>query len=729
MLTDKIDANWIWKDNEVTLNDFAYFRKKFCISDKVKSAVIKASAHNYFKLFINGTRINGEMSPVPSNPYKSKYFSEYEVNDLIIEGENSIGAIVHYLGGSGQNYVNAFPGFILELSIETIAGSTVKISTDETWTCLKETPYKNNNTYQQNRKISAVELYDSRKEPKGWLHGDFNDTHWDKSVFSLLNNKVIMKKQIMPEGRVEQKITPTLTGCQQIGWQVFDAGKIVSGWVKFTLKGKENLKIRMRYSEDLETNIVKHNVTNESSEYYYDEYIFADKSVHQFKADFSYKAFRYFEITGYHEIINESDIRVECAHTELDERGTFSCSNNLLNDIFQACLQTQKNNTLGQLVDCPHREQAQYLADSDLHFETFGYNFRNPEVIEKLLQDFCDVQQQDGTFPFVYPSNFEHPQFKIKIPEWDLHFIYILWKYYWLYGDITIFDKFYESAKLMLNHYIGRIDESGLVLKSDHWHISDWPYPEVSQNGKYLTIQNCKVYKCLSTMAKIADIINNPEDVEFYTQKAQLLRVAINSKLFDTQRKIYVDSYEDAAASQATNVVALYYGLATEYKENILTSIINMGHTCKTLVSIDLLKLLFENDKSEVAYNMMCKDTYPSWGYMMKQGYKTMWEGFDNIESHCHAWNGYLARVMQEYVLGVKILEKGFEQVLIDPYVPSNLDYAQGSVATTKGDIHVKWSKVDNKINIIVNLPQNITGYLLCKDKKIEFTGNIKYFM
>ena len=35
---------------------------------------------------------------------------------------------------------------------------------------------------------------------------------------------------------------------------------------------------------------------------------------------------------------------------------------------------TQKNNILGLLVDCPHREQAQYLGDSALQAESIIYN-------------------------------------------------------------------------------------------------------------------------------------------------------------------------------------------------------------------------------------------------------------------------------------------------------------------------------------------------------------------
>src|SRR5690606_38402564 len=93
------------------------------------------------------------------------------------------------------------------------------------------------------------------------------------------------------------------------------------------------------------------------------------------------------------------------AHTELGQQGRFRCSSELLNKMAEACLQTQKNNVLGQTVDCPHREQGQYLADSDLQAETLAYNFESRHVLEKVLSDFAAGQKEDGTFPFVYPTN------------------------------------------------------------------------------------------------------------------------------------------------------------------------------------------------------------------------------------------------------------------------------------------------------------------------------------
>lgn len=126
-------AKWIWKNNDVKVNEFVYFRKSFNLNGEIKDAKLLVSAHNYFKLFLNSQKINGEMSPVPSDPFKSKYYLEYDIKDYLINGENVLGSIVNYLGGYGQNYVNALPGFILEAKIQLKNGTIIEIVTDETW--------------------------------------------------------------------------------------------------------------------------------------------------------------------------------------------------------------------------------------------------------------------------------------------------------------------------------------------------------------------------------------------------------------------------------------------------------------------------------------------------------------------------------------------------------------------------------------------------------------------
>ena len=59
-------AEWIWRSEEMRLNDFAYFRKSFDLRGAVARAKIFVSAHHVFQLSVNGQRVGGYGSPAPT---------------------------------------------------------------------------------------------------------------------------------------------------------------------------------------------------------------------------------------------------------------------------------------------------------------------------------------------------------------------------------------------------------------------------------------------------------------------------------------------------------------------------------------------------------------------------------------------------------------------------------------------------------------------------------------
>jgi alpha-L-rhamnosidase len=730
-MEDKIEwqAGWIWKTHTAVKNSFAYFRKEIDIPGDFCSARVFVSAHNHFKLFINGKAAGGYVTPAPTDPQKSKYYLVYDVTEMLVPGMNALCAAAHYLGGEGQNYVNGQPGFILQCEV-TGADGTVLLAaaTDESWKVLCDTPYMDRTEYQQNRRISAIEIYDASREPEGWLHPGFDDSCWENAVYSpAADEKWEMKLQQIPEGVIEEIIVPRPVGVQMPGLQVFDAGKIISGWPLLELKGIQGTAVRMRYSENLdEGGNVGHNVANENSENYYDEYIMAGSGIESWSPDFSYKAFRYVEITGFPEMVSPEQVKIISAHTGIEYRGSFHCSNPLLNEIYEACIQTQKNNVLGQLVDCPHREQAQYLADSDMQAETLCYSFVAKSVLEKVLNDFRDAQQEDGTFSFVFPSNFKNPDFYIMIPEWDLHFCTLMWKIYRTYGDKAVLRDNFAAAKRMLEFYQGLTDEkTGLIPKCEgRWHISDWPYPDIDHSGRFLTVQNCKVFHVLELMSETADVLEFDRDSRFFGEKADKLKTAIVKHLYNKETGRFADCYGSSESHLGTNVAAYRYGLVPESgKAELLEYIASAGMGCKTLLALNLFQILFENGRGEQAYKLLNSTEYPGWGYMIGKGAKTIWEGFDDIESHCHAWNAYPARLLGEYILGVKAVKAGFEEIEIKPYIDDSMDYAEGRIFTVHGDISVRWEKNPGALKVTIGIPDGIRANVVLPEKyKAEVT-------
>ncbi|MBB6670107.1 alpha-L-rhamnosidase [Cohnella nanjingensis] len=713
-------SDWIWRSRRIRVNDFSYFRKEFTVVGELESARLCVSAHHYVQVYVNGDRVGGFGTPAPTDPWKRKLYTEHEIAGLLLKGANCITADAHYLGGGGQNAVDGRPGFRLELHLTYANGKKAVVKTDTSWLALAEMPHRTGTPYQQNRKISAVEDYDARKWQETWRYAGSGHALGTVKVkkAKIGRDEWPMFRQAIPEGAIEEELPlqklrlPAGTHEDEEMPQVFDAGRIVSGWPKFKLKGIAGATIRLRYSEDLDVDgRVKHNVCNENSAFYYDQYTMRGSPMEEWQPSFAYKAFRYVEVTGYPFPIESGHLTVCAAHTGMEDAGAFRCSDEHLNALYEACIRTQKNNMLGQIVDCPHREQAQYLADTDLQAETLLYNFDAAAILEKTLSDFADAQLEDGTFPFVAPTNYANPDFHIQIPEWDLHYATLLWKLYESTGRKALLETYYEPLRRMIGYFIDKLDPAtGLVPLDKGWHISDWPYPSVEHAGEFLTVQQIKLLQALRIASQAAALIGEQKDRACYLEWAERLLDNIVKQLYDEQSGRFKDSSDAAQAHQGVTAIALYADAVPEKdRERAIGYVADKPWECRTVLSLPLLRMLFDNGREAEAFAILSRRAYPGWGYMIAQGAKTMWEGWEDIESHSHAWNGYPARLLQEYVVGIRSEAPGFRKAVIRPYFPESLTFAEAKVWTVQGSLSAGWERLsDGAIRVTASIPPEI---------------------
>ncbi|MFB9750119.1 family 78 glycoside hydrolase catalytic domain [Paenibacillus hodogayensis] len=734
LLTHEWRAEWIWSHTEVSCNDFAYFRKELDIHGAIGSARLFVSAHNVANLYLNGKKIGGYVTPAPTNPWRRKYYTAYDVTPLLAAGPNCIAVVAHYLGGSGQNYVNGLPGFRLQLHVVYRDGTTECFKTDTTWETIRDVPHRIGTPYQQNRRISAIEDVDAGKLDHGWMQVGFASGQYERAV--LADSRIrgwTMVGQQLPEGEIEELIVPVELCCETVSGeadkpdseqrtvrQVFDAGKIVSGWPRLRLAGTAGATVQLRYAEQLdEQGFVKHQVCNEKSDHYYDLYTAGGEEPQVWQPDLSYKAFRFVEVTHQTDrLVPGADLWIASAHTAMTERGSFRCSNELLNEMADACIQTLKNNTLGQATDCPHREQAQYLADVDLQAEALLYNFDARSILTKTLDDFTDGQLEDGSFPYVYPTNFDNPAFNKQIPEWDLHYCTLFHKTYYYYGDNRIIAACFETAKRMVHHYWARLDEkTGLVPADRPWHISDWPYSTVQKTAPFLTVQNIKLVQATEALADMAAVLGKQTEAQSFERMAGKLRVSIVESLFDRETGLFRDGFQSPNYHQGVNGLAIHAELVPEEAvSRALTAIAEMKWESRTVLSLPLLRALFEGGKQEKAYQLIASPDYPGWGYMIRSGAKTMWEGWDDINSHCHAWNSYPLRLLQEYVAGIRQRSPGFRDVELRPYMPDDLTFAEATVTTVYGELFIRWERQGPdkaQLRVHISIPIGMSGRLI----------------
>lgn len=683
-------SKWIWKSDTYTKNNYGWFFKYIDIKEEITTAHINITAHNHFKLLINDVLVSGLVTPAPSTITLDKLYLSYDIKDYLKVGNNKIEVVVLYLGGSGQNYINGEPGFICEGKIIT-TNNEIDIISDESFRVYENIPYKDEMPFQQSRRITPVQYYDD---------GIILDDNKSYQATSLKGYKKYRKQEI-PEGGIHRTIEPTLLH-EVDGVRVYDLGEIISGFVSIELKPKRDEEITIRYSEDLEGLRVKHNVANEYSEHYKDIFVVKKDKETSLNADFTYKAFRYFEIDP---SISNIKVLAHKAGTAIDIVGSLSSnSNEEINQLFRMFKNTQKNNIQGLLVDCPHREQAQYLGDSALQAESIIYNVvQRKSLIEKVIADFAYAQYEDGTFPFVAPGSTDGEEFSLKIPEYDLYFVELIYERYLIDLDNSIYSKYEANLIKLLDQYINKIDNGGLVRKDKEWHISDWPYPTVDQEGSHLTFENMLLYKSLDMFSKMT---TSKDKGEYYSKIAEQLKNTIIKEF--KVNGLYRDSYNSESYHQGIQAYALSCGLFKDDEiEKALTYIIDLKMSSSIILGRTVLEMLFKYNRVDEALAYIF-DFEKGWGSILKTNSLTMWEGFDNIESHSHAWGMYPIRLIQEYILGIQFDLDLKNKIYVNPQISRKIRSLNGKVVTELGLLEFGYKINDSKIEFKYNIPEGL---------------------
>ncbi len=141
---------------------------------------------------------------------------------------------------------------------------------------------------------------------------------------------------------------------------------------------------------------------------------------------------------------------------------------------------------------------------------------------------------------------------------------------------------------------------------------------------------------------------------------------------------------------------------------------------------------------------MAVNDTYPGYGFMLKNGATAVWEHWTNSDSHIHYFMGFVDNFLTRQVAGINVNEDkpGFTEILFTPTFINELNHAEASYESIQGNISIQWERQDSKsINVELVVPCNATGKLVLpgnnlsvkddKEKilKIENNGTINYVL
>jgi alpha-L-rhamnosidase len=697
------------------------FRKTFLINKKIASATAFITAHGLYEAKINGKRVGTDYFTPGWTSYRNRLqYQVYDVTGMISNGVNAIGVTLGsgwyrgYIGFSNQhNFYGKDIALLMQVDITYSDGSSESIITDQNW--------KSATGAIRSSEIYHGEAVDAREGKKDWALSSYNDAGWagvkvaDHPMNTLVGtyNETVKKKETFRPVSIFK--TPS-------GEQVMDFGQNLVGWVTVKVKGKAGDKIVISHSEVLDKT-GNFYITNLRAAKAQDIYILKGDEEEIFEPVFTWHGFRYIKIEGYPGELKTDHFTAVALYSDMPVTGSFNTSHALINKLQQNIEWGQKGNFIDVPTDCPQRdERLGWTGDAQAFARTGSFNMNVHTFFYKWLQDVAADQQPSGSVPFVVPNVLGANAGGSA--GWADAATIIPWTMYLAYGDKKILENQYNSMKAWVG-YMQKNSANDLWNKG--FHFGDWLFyrPDDDNDGraavtdKYLIAQ-CFYSHSTQLLINTAKVLGKTEDVATYEALQQKIKSAFmkeymtdNGRLVSGTQTAYVlalhfdmlpeDLRKQAAERLATNV--------RSYNNHLTTGFLGTPYLCHVLTRFGY---------TDVAYNLLLQETYPSWLYPVKMGATTIWERWDGIKpdgsfqtpsmnSYNHYAYGAIGDWMYRVMAGLDTYEDGpgYKHIKIKPHIGGGFTHATASLQTYYGKLGSGWKLEGDKLVMDVEIPVN----------------------
>lgn len=439
---------------------------------------------------------------------------------------------------------------------------------------------------------------------------------------------------------------------------------------------------------------------------------------------FVYHGFRFVEISGLREKPDLDDFEGCVMYDEMPTTGSFTTSDEIINAVYHNAYWGIRGNYRSMPTDCPQRDERQGW-NGDRTTGTFGesYIFGNQQLYSKWLTDADDSQLESGSLPDVMPPYW---RFYSNSMTWPGAFVTVADMLYTRFGDIQPIERHYDAMKKWMLFMKERYMDGGIMTKDTY---GDWCMPpeslEMIHSNDPNRITRAAViatpfYCHLSgKMAKYAELLGKPDDVEYFNQEITASTQAFNDKYLNSVTGRYANNTVTA------NILPLWFGMVPKgLEDKVFESIVDKtedecdGHVSTGVIGIQqLMRTLTEYGRGDLALRIASNDTYPSWGYMYRNGATTIWELWNGntadpaMNSGNHVMLlGDLILWEYEYLGGIRALEPGYTKIQLKPYPIEGLDFVSCAYESVSGRIESSWRRKGNRFEWDIAIPANTTA-------------------
>jgi alpha-L-rhamnosidase len=145
----------------------------------------------------------------------------------------------------------------------------------------------------------------------------------------------------------------------------------------------------------------------------------------------------------------------------------------------------------------------------------------------------------------------------------------------------------------------------------------------------------------------------------------------------------------------------------------------------------DLMLALAKIGRNDIALRLIHNDTYPSWGFSIKQGATSIWERWDGwtpekgfqdpkMNSFAHYSFGAVYQWMVENLGGIRTDGPAYKNIVIAPVIDEKLGRCQVTYHCVHGEIESSWKRKAKGLEMDVTIPANTTARVAIPATSVE---------
>lgn len=691
-------------------------RRTFTLSKPPTQARLYVSALGGYRIWLNGRRVgDDELQTEPAAYRRHVPYRAYDVTDLLRDGENVVGLIVgdgtfasyqapdgRYAYGPGPRRVRLF------LESRDSGDRVERVATDGEWRHALSPVLMS--------EIYAGEDHDLRLWPRGWAEPGFDDSGWSRvwTAPPPEGAPCALLSEPIRETRVLKAASIRAVGP---GRHIVDFGQNFAGRVRLRVKGAKGAPVIVRHAEILDGQgaLDRRNLRVARAE---DRYILnGDDAPETLQPSFTYQGFRYAEIEGVAGLDRDMIDGVVLS-SDLPEIGVFRTAEPLVQNLWLNSLWSQRSNFMGIPTDCPQRdERLGWTGDAQVFWETAAFNMDVGGFTRGFARTLRDDQAPNGAYPMWSPS----PRglgwgTTTPTPGWADGGVMLPYVAYLHSGDRSIVDENWTAMSAYVSGVLAE-NPDGLWRRGRGADFGDWLALDGKWPGDETTpkdlIATAMLARSVDQLAQMAAWTGRSAEAKTWRGQADRIKAAFASAFVRADGTV-------GNGSHTGYILALRLGLAPQplrkaAGEHLAADIRRRGTLLSTgfLGTPLALDALADHGHAGLAFDLLLRTEYPSWGYMVRRGATTTWERWNgdtgdvSMNSFNHYALGAICGFLYRRVAGVEPITPGFGAFRVAPLIDPRLRSAGATVDSVRGRIETDWRVTGDKAVLKVRVPAN----------------------